>query len=60
LGGIGGKPQRMFLLTVTALTAAILHQPLTISIGLALLCVAAAATVAYRLILVRNYLYAHR
>ena len=58
--GIGGKPQRMFLLTVTALTAAILNRPFTLSIGLALLCVAAAATVVHRLILVRNHLYAHR
>lgn len=58
--GIGGKPQRMFLLTVTAITAALLLRPATMTIGLALLCVAAASTVVQRLMIIRNHLRATR
>jgi phosphatidylglycerophosphate synthase len=54
--GIGAKPQRMFLLTVTALTAAVLLQPSTVTIGLALVCLAAASTVVQRLMIIRNHL----
>jgi phosphatidylglycerophosphate synthase len=58
--GIGGKPQRMFLLTVTALTAAVLMRPATVTIGLALVCLAATSTVIQRLMLIRTHLYTTR
>jgi phosphatidylglycerophosphate synthase len=58
--GIGGKPQRMFLLTVTAITAALLLRPSTMTIGLALVCLAAASTVVQRLMIVRAHLYSAR
>ncbi|HET6409591.1 MAG TPA: CDP-alcohol phosphatidyltransferase family protein [Chthoniobacteraceae bacterium] len=58
--GIGGKPQRMFLLTVTALTAAALLGPSTVTIGLILVCLAATSTFVQRLLIIRNHLYANR
>jgi phosphatidylglycerophosphate synthase len=58
--GLGGKPQRMFLLTVTAITAAVLLRPATVTIGLTLMCVASASTVIQRLIMIRTHLYATR
>jgi phosphatidylglycerophosphate synthase len=58
--GIGGKPQRMFLLTVTALTAAVLMRPATVTIGLTLVCLAATSTVIQRLMLIRTHLYTAR
>jgi phosphatidylglycerophosphate synthase len=58
--GIGGKPQRMFLLTVTAITAAVLFRPATVTIGLTLMCVAAASTIVQRLMIIRGHLYATR
>lgn len=58
--GIGGKPQRMFLLTVTALAAAFLMRPATVTIGLVLVCLAAASTVVQRLLLIRTYLVTPR
>jgi phosphatidylglycerophosphate synthase len=58
--GIGGKPQRMFLLTITAITAAVLLRPSTMTIGLTLVCLAAASTVVQRLIIIRAHLYSAR
>jgi len=55
--GIGGKPQRMFLLTVTAVAMTVLMRPVMMTIGLILVCLAAAATVAERLKIIRNHLY---
>lgn len=54
--GIGGKPQRMFLLTVTALAAALFLQPATMTIGLAAVGLAAATTVVQRLMIIGNHL----
>jgi phosphatidylglycerophosphate synthase len=58
--GIGGKPQRMALLTMAALVGAILLLSHTVTIGLMLVCLASAATVVQRLLLVRAHLYATR
>jgi phosphatidylglycerophosphate synthase len=58
--GFGGKPQRMFLLTVTAVTAALLLGPATVTIGLMFMCLAAASTVVQRLMIIRTYLYSVR
>lgn len=54
--GIGGKPQRMFVLTVTAVAAALLLRPATVTVGLALVCLAAASTVVQRLTMIRTHL----
>jgi phosphatidylglycerophosphate synthase len=58
--GIGGKPQRMFLLTVTAVAMAVLMRPAMVTFGLTLVCIAAGATVAQRLKIIRNHLYSTR
>lgn len=54
--GLGGKPQRMFVLTVTAVAAALLLRPATVTVGLVLVCLAAASTVVQRLTMIRAHL----
>lgn len=54
--GLGGKPQRMFVLTVSAVAAALLLRPATVTVGLVLVCLAAASTVVQRLSMIRAHL----